>query len=235
MPKHAAAMKGKVLALELWMESSETPTPGSRAVKGSSLSKKRKSTGGNATKENDETTTKRPRTSEPIESTFQRLLPGPGPAKSTEIEIVLAHIAVDLESCCVQVSWPDDNTPTKKALISDIIFKSGKMKHCYKLSIGGEQYVAKRFQEIGHGEDEVTLAENSSISSRMLLAFLWTPQQQDYGNHHIRPNDHTEEEDSGVGDYGPKGLRDGATSMIAMHSASVSTWSRDSENDDDDE
>lgn len=71
--------------------------------------------------------------SEPIESTFQRLLPGPDPAKSTEIEIVLAHIAVDLESCCVQVSWPDDNTPTKKALISDIIFKSGKMKHCYKV------------------------------------------------------------------------------------------------------
>jgi hypothetical protein len=31
-----------------------------------------------------------------------------------------------------------------------------------QLSIGGEQYVAKRFQEIGRGEDEVTLAENSS-------------------------------------------------------------------------
>ncbi|KAJ7307951.1 kinase-like domain-containing protein [Mycena albidolilacea] len=148
--------------LELWMESSETPTPGSRAVKGSSLSKKRKSTGGNAAKENDEISAKRPRVSAPIESTFQRLLPGPNPAKSTEIEIVLAHIAVDSESCCVQVSWPDNNAPTQKAVISNTIFKSGKMKHCYKLSIGDEQYVAKRFYEIGRGEDEVTLSENTN-------------------------------------------------------------------------
>ncbi|KAJ7239469.1 kinase-like domain-containing protein [Mycena rebaudengoi] len=36
------------------------------------------------------------------------------------------------------------------------------MKHCYKLSIGEEQYVAKRFFEIGTGKDEVTIAQNTT-------------------------------------------------------------------------
>jgi hypothetical protein len=74
--------------------------------------------------------------------------------------------------------------------------------------------------------------------------FLWTAQQQDYGNHHIRPDDPHRRGVRGFTVYivfyvlkyfaeilvlettAPKGLRDGATSTIATHSASVSTWKR---------
>ncbi|KAF7368008.1 Kinase-like protein [Mycena sanguinolenta] len=159
MPKHATAMKGKVLALELWMESSEEPTPSSssKAVKGSAA-KKRKSG-----KENDDNISKRPRVSGNIETTFERRLPGPDPAKSTEIDVIMAEVKVDEESGAIETVWPSKETAVvKKALIADDIFKSGKMKHCYKLSIGNDHYVAKRFYEIGRGQDEVTMAENAT-------------------------------------------------------------------------
>ncbi|KAJ7839272.1 hypothetical protein B0H13DRAFT_2366924 [Mycena leptocephala] len=121
MPKHAASMKGKVLALEIWMESAEKSTPGSssRTVK-AAANKKRKSLAGNASKENEEISTKRPR--------------GPDPTKSTEIEIITADISANEQTGYVEVKWPNpSNAEMRKALIANDIFKSGKMKHCFKV------------------------------------------------------------------------------------------------------
>ncbi|KAJ7913336.1 kinase-like domain-containing protein [Mycena leptocephala] len=170
LPRHAAAMKGRVLALELWVESvdPDDPTPSSKSSKASaakgSASKKRKSAA-TAAKENEEVGSKRAKVST-IESSFERLLPGPNPEKSTVIQVKIASISVDAETCTVRISWPTDSetaaTNPLKALIADEIFKSGKMKHCYKLSIGEDQYVAKHFFEIGRGQDEVTLDENKT-------------------------------------------------------------------------
>ncbi|KAJ6484712.1 kinase-like domain-containing protein [Mycena sanguinolenta] len=155
MPKHAAAMKGRVLALEVWIDTPEddvSPPPGSAA-------KKRR--GSTSVEENDDPV-KRPRASG-VGSTFTRRVPGPDPTKSTEISLTFAMVIVDTESCDVQLIWPDiDPATTETALIGDEIAFSGKMKHCFKLSIGTEQYVAKRFFEIGAGKEEVTMAENTS-------------------------------------------------------------------------
>jgi hypothetical protein len=74
-----------------------------------------------------------------IESSFERLLPGPNPEKSTVIQVKIASISVDAETCTVRISWPTDSetaaTNPLKALIADEIFKSGKMKHCYKVRL----------------------------------------------------------------------------------------------------
>ncbi|KAJ7795330.1 hypothetical protein B0H14DRAFT_2621052 [Mycena olivaceomarginata] len=90
-------------------------------------------------------------------------IPGPNPAKSTEISLSFAMLSIDKETCVVALDWPAvDATTTETALIGDEAAFSGKMKHCFKLSIGTEQYVAKHFYEIGTGKDEVTMFENTS-------------------------------------------------------------------------
>ncbi|KAJ7475381.1 kinase-like domain-containing protein [Mycena galericulata] len=157
LPKHAAAMKGRVLALELWID---TPEEDTSPAPGSSVRNKRKGSM-QVAKENDDPV-KRPRVSN-VGSTFERRVPGPDPTKSTEISLSFAEISVDQVTCAVEVCWPEvDPATTTAALISDQISFSGKMKHCYKLSIGTDQYVAKRFFEIGAGKDEVTMGENVS-------------------------------------------------------------------------
>ncbi|KAJ7280612.1 hypothetical protein C8J57DRAFT_1500831 [Mycena rebaudengoi] len=154
LPKHAASMKGRVLAPELWID---TPQEDTSPTPGTSIRKRKNST--KTSKENDDPT-KRPRISGAVGSVFQRKAPRPDPTKSTEINLSFADIVVDKGTCAVEVRWPADSTST--ALISDEISFSGKMKHCYKLSIGEEQYVAKQFFEIGTGKDEITIAQNTT-------------------------------------------------------------------------
>ncbi|KAJ6556958.1 kinase-like domain-containing protein [Mycena sp. CBHHK59/15] len=131
MPKHAAVMKGRVIAIELWMKGQEptasTSAPSS-SVKSSTV-KKRKSAASKAN-EAEQTPSKRPRISGTIETNFVRQLPGPDPTKSTEITLLFPKISIEQESC--------------------------------KLSIGEDQFIAKRFFEIGRGEDEVSLSENKT-------------------------------------------------------------------------
>ncbi|KAJ6461637.1 hypothetical protein DFH09DRAFT_1347998 [Mycena vulgaris] len=161
MPKHAASMKGKVIAIELWMDGEG---PGAVSSKSGPISsvKKRKSVAGKASAE-VEAPSKRPRIPGRIGTSFVRQLPGPDPAKSTTIALLFPTISVDHEKCNVKVVWSDTATPaTEAAVIANEIFHSGKMKHCYKLSIGDEQFVAKRFFETGRGEDPVTLEENAT-------------------------------------------------------------------------
>ncbi|KAJ7813494.1 hypothetical protein B0H14DRAFT_3879173 [Mycena olivaceomarginata] len=156
MPKHAAAMKGCVMALELWIDTPEddtSPPPGS-------VAKKRR--GSAPPKENEDPAAKRPRVSG-VGSNFKRKVPGPDPANSTEISLSSAELLVNKETCEVAITWPAiDPDTTEAALIGDEISHSGKMKHCFKLSIGTEQYVAKHFYEIGSGQDEVTMVENAA-------------------------------------------------------------------------
>jgi hypothetical protein len=115
-----------------------------------------------------------------VGSNFKRKVPGPDPANSTEISLSFAELLVNKETCEVVITWPAiDPDTTEAALIGDEISHSGKMKHCFKaslssgfilwlliqpfqLSIGTEQYVAKRFYEIGSGQDEVTMVENAA-------------------------------------------------------------------------
>ncbi|KAJ7699165.1 hypothetical protein B0H14DRAFT_2649224 [Mycena olivaceomarginata] len=93
-------------------------------------------------------------------------IPGPNPTKSTEISLSFAMLSIDKETCVVALDWPAvDATTTETALIGDEAAFSGKMKHCFKLSMGTEQYVAKHFYEIGTGKDEVTMFENTSSLS----------------------------------------------------------------------
>ncbi|KAJ7196541.1 kinase-like domain-containing protein, partial [Mycena pura] len=81
----------------------------------------------------------------------------------TTVSLTFAKLTVDEESCDSQLTWPAiDPATTEEALLGDEISYSGKMKHCFKLSIGTEQYVAKHFFEIGAGKGEVTMAENTS-------------------------------------------------------------------------
>ncbi|KAJ6477984.1 hypothetical protein DFH09DRAFT_1342071 [Mycena vulgaris] len=170
MPKHAASMKGKVIAIELWMDGEG---PGAVSSKSGPISsvKKRKSVAGKAPAE-VEAPSKRPRISGSIGTSFVRQLPGPDPAKSTAIALLFPTISVDHEKCNVKVVWSDTATPTTEAaVIANEIFHSGKMKHCYKLSIGDEQFVAKRFFETGRGEDQVTLEENATnLESELVRA-----------------------------------------------------------------
>ncbi|KAJ6524657.1 hypothetical protein DFH09DRAFT_1096060 [Mycena vulgaris] len=170
MPKHAASMKGKVIAIELWMDGEG---PGAVSSKSGPISsvKKRKSVAGKAPAE-VEAPSKRPRISGSIGTSFVCQLPGPDPAKSTAIALLFPTISVDHEKCNVKVVWSDTATPTTEAaVIANEIFHSGKMKHCYKLSIGDEQFVAKRFFETGRGEDQVTLEENATnLESELVRA-----------------------------------------------------------------
>ncbi|KAJ6580599.1 kinase-like domain-containing protein [Mycena sp. CBHHK59/15] len=167
MPKHAAVMKGRVIAIELWMKGQE-PTASTSAPSSSvksSIVKKRKLAASKAN-EAEQTPSKRPRISGTIETNFVRQLPGPDPTKSTKITLLFPKISIEQESCKVKINWPAPNATataaTEAALISDDIFHSGKMKHCYKLSIGEDQFIAKHFFEIGRGEDEVSLSENKT-------------------------------------------------------------------------
>ncbi|KAJ7641738.1 kinase-like domain-containing protein [Roridomyces roridus] len=159
MPKQAASTKGKVLALEIYMsnEDAKGPDATSKSTGTSTTLKRRKE------KENDDAgASKRPRVSGSLQSAFVRTLPGPEPTQSTKIKIVRAKFNVDPDICDASAEWPSTFTnDTEEALISNDIFKSGAMKHCYKLSISDKNYIAKRFFEIGKGRDEVTLKENA--------------------------------------------------------------------------
>ncbi|KAJ7148736.1 kinase-like domain-containing protein [Mycena crocata] len=154
MPKYAAAMKGKVVAIELYITTGDQQSK-SKAV---TTVKKRKSTSKPAP-EDAENISKRPRLSGTVETNFVRQLPGPDPANSTTVKLRFADITVNPDSSETTITWPTDDTLTE-ALVANDIFQSGKMKRCYKMSIGDEQYVVKWFFEIGRGVDEVTLAEN---------------------------------------------------------------------------
>ncbi|KAJ7770372.1 hypothetical protein B0H14DRAFT_2632597 [Mycena olivaceomarginata] len=143
LPKHAALMKGRVLALKLSIDTPEednSPAPGTFTKKCTPGSMQ-------VSKENSDPA-KCPRISGAVGSTFSRKAPGPDPVKSTEISLAFAEITVNKETCSVE--WKDE-----------ALFQG---KHFYQidllLSIGTEQFVAKRFYEIGSGSDEVGMAEN---------------------------------------------------------------------------
>ncbi|KAJ7306226.1 hypothetical protein DFH08DRAFT_1054772 [Mycena albidolilacea] len=96
-------------------------------------------------------------------------IPGPDPAKSTEISLSFAMLSVNKETCTVALDWPVDDATTAETTLGDEVAFSGKMKHCFKLSIGTEQYVAKHFYEIDAGKDEVRMLENTlQLESKIL-------------------------------------------------------------------
>ncbi|KAJ7815115.1 hypothetical protein B0H14DRAFT_2603731 [Mycena olivaceomarginata] len=80
-----------------------------------------------------------------VATRFQRQLAGPDqPSRQ--------------KSSKVKFSWPSthavETSPSENARIGNEIFRHGKMKNCYKLSMGEEQFVAKRFFEIGRGKNQ---------------------------------------------------------------------------------
>ncbi|KAJ7199363.1 kinase-like domain-containing protein [Mycena pura] len=159
LPKHAKIMKGKVLAIELWIDlDEEKPSSGTK--------RKASNSAGRSNVTSAHTPGKRPRRSgAALESKFQLQPVGANQSqdKSTKLLLVFVDICIDSETCEVSFKWPnldDDDLATKNAVIENTAFKSGRMKHCYKLSIGDDHYVAKRFYDIGQGEDQVTLADN---------------------------------------------------------------------------
>lgn len=94
------------------------------------------------------------------------------------MEIRYADISVEKCTCAVKVIWPAA-TKIKMASIRDQVFAKGKTKEVYrvhfiscfcgfcwdfeyKITIDNEEFVAKRFIEIGKGSQNVTLRENSS-------------------------------------------------------------------------
>ena len=93
------------------------------------------------------------------------------------MEIRYADISVEKRTCAVKVIWPV-TAKTKTASIRDQVFAKGKTKEVYrvrlifcfrgfywdfyKITIDNEEFVAKRFVEIGKGSQNVTLRENSS-------------------------------------------------------------------------
>ncbi|KAJ6545977.1 hypothetical protein B0H10DRAFT_1969814, partial [Mycena sp. CBHHK59/15] len=143
MPKYAAAMKGKVIAIELWIRPSEPKVFATSTIyvclhpphwphHRNSAVKKRKS-GPSSPAEEEEVPSKHACISGSIATQFERHLSRPDPAKSTEVELLFAKISVETKNCKVKISWPDKTADTTKALIADDIFRSGKMKHCYKV------------------------------------------------------------------------------------------------------
>ncbi|RDB26567.1 hypothetical protein Hypma_005670 [Hypsizygus marmoreus] len=155
LPKMAACLKGKVLAIELWIDTSAYEERTGQTAISSAAKGKRKATGHRTTVD---VTAKRPRVSLNLETTFKRRS-----ALSVEdgntISLKLAHVNVDPEECDPTISW--DASETKSAIIASSIFKSGKMKNCYKVVMDDKEYVAKCFFEIGNGIDKVTPAENA--------------------------------------------------------------------------
>ncbi|RDB20021.1 hypothetical protein Hypma_013049 [Hypsizygus marmoreus] len=155
LPKTAACLKGKVVAIELWIDTSAYEERTGQTAISNAGRGKRKGTG---QKSMADVVSKRPRVSVNLETTFKRRSP-----LSIEdghpISLKVAHVDIDPETCDLTVMW--DASETKEAIITSSIFKSGKMKNCYKVIMENKEYVAKRFFEVGNGENKVAPAENA--------------------------------------------------------------------------
>ncbi|KAF8959843.1 hypothetical protein BDZ97DRAFT_1906085 [Flammula alnicola] len=86
---------------------------------------------------------------------------------STVVQLKKAHTTCDMETGEVEIVWPD-NMAVCDGVMGKDIFASGATKNVYKLSIGSDLYVAKRFFEIGSGR-EVTADENMANLENELI------------------------------------------------------------------
>ncbi|KAF8901850.1 kinase-like domain-containing protein [Gymnopilus junonius] len=105
----------------------------------------------------------------PMESTFVRTNHANLPAvdASTVIHLKKAHTTCDPETGEVEIVWPD-NSDMYEGVLGKDVFATGATKNVYKLSIGSELYVAKRFFEIGSGT-MVTANENKASLENELI------------------------------------------------------------------
>ncbi|PPQ75329.1 hypothetical protein CVT25_005119 [Psilocybe cyanescens] len=83
------------------------------------------------------------------------------------VRVKKAHTTCDKETGEVDIEWPE-NGRIDNGFIDKNIFASGATKHVYKLSIGSDHYVAKRFFEIG-SDAEVSASENKDYLERELI------------------------------------------------------------------
>ncbi|KAF8963109.1 kinase-like domain-containing protein [Flammula alnicola] len=86
---------------------------------------------------------------------------------STVIQLKKAHTTCDKETGEVEIGWPE-NGQVYEGLLGKEVFASGATKNVYKLSIGSDHYVAKRFFEIG-SDAEVTASENKDHLEKELI------------------------------------------------------------------
>ncbi|PPR01653.1 hypothetical protein CVT24_001540 [Panaeolus cyanescens] len=97
-----------------------------------------------------------------LQSTFIRTprpSSGAAPSGTTTVKLLKAHAVCDKQTCAMDISWPADATPFKGMLEKES-FASGATKAVHKLSIGHDLYAAKRFIDIGMGENNVTAKQN---------------------------------------------------------------------------
>lgn len=90
----------------------------------------------------------------PLVSTFR-------PAGYTSVKFVAATIELNTDGT-VLVDWPESQADFKlePGSIQDAEFARGNTQRVYGALFRGEKYVAKRFYNVGHGADVVTLSEN---------------------------------------------------------------------------
>ncbi|KAJ7257230.1 kinase-like domain-containing protein [Mycena haematopus] len=85
---------------------------------------------------------------------------GVAPQTTTNVSLRVALVDVGQLDGQVMIKWDTDDKC--EAMLDDQPCASGKTKKVYRLRIGGKDYVAKRFFEIGHGRDIVSVDQNSA-------------------------------------------------------------------------
>ncbi|KAJ7161857.1 kinase-like domain-containing protein, partial [Mycena crocata] len=82
------------------------------------------------------------------------------PVSATKISLHIANVTINEDDGQVHVSW--DTAETREAMLDNAYFACGKTKKVYRLSIGDQDYAAKRFFEVGNGIECVSTIENAT-------------------------------------------------------------------------
>ncbi|KAI0312078.1 kinase-like domain-containing protein [Amylostereum chailletii] len=77
----------------------------------------------------------------------------------TSVKLTLATTVVDNDSGEIDVSWADDEG-NASAKIGTMKMAAGRTKNVYKMILNGKTFVAKRFFDVGKGENTVLPSEN---------------------------------------------------------------------------
>ncbi|EDR04435.1 uncharacterized protein LACBIDRAFT_330566 [Laccaria bicolor S238N-H82] len=102
-----------------------------------------------------------------LESTFVRTNRTYVAIDTSVVQLKKAVTTCNAETGEVEIAWPD-NLAACGGILGKEIFAHGATKNVYKLSIGSDLYVAKRFFDVGSGR-EVTAEENTANLENELI------------------------------------------------------------------